>query len=35
MTSFYEFQRQFPDDESCLRKIMVSRYGGLDFDCPK
>ena len=22
MTSFYQFQRQFPDDEACLRQIM-------------
>ena len=35
MTSFYEFQRQFPDDEACLRQIMVSRYGGTEIDCPK
>ena len=34
MTSFYQFQRQFPDDEACLRQIMISRYGGLEFDCP-
>ena len=24
MTSFYQFQRQFPDDEACLRQIMIS-----------
>ena len=35
MTSFYEFQRQFPDDEACLRQIMISRYGGTELDCPK
>ena len=34
MTSFYQFQRQFPDDEACLRQIMISRYGGLELDCP-
>ena len=35
MISFYEFQRQFPDDEACLRRIMVERYDGTEFDCPK
>ena len=35
MTTFYEFQRQFPDDEACLRHIMVRRYGGTEIDCPK
>ncbi len=35
MTSFYEFQKQFPDDESCLRRIMLERYGGTELDCPK
>ena len=35
MTSFYEFQRQFPDDEACLRRIMMERYGGTELDCPK
>ena len=35
MMSFYEFQRQFPDDEACLQRIMVERYGGTQFDCPK
>ena len=34
MLTFYEFQQRYPDDESCLRQIMVSRYGGLEFDCP-
>ena len=34
MTSFYQFQRQFPDDEACLQQIMTSRYGGLELDCP-
>ena len=28
MTTFYDFQQQFPDDEACLRHIMVRRYGG-------
>ena len=35
MISFYDFQRQFPDDEACLRRIMVERYGGTELDCPK
>ena len=35
MTTFYEFQKQFPDDEACLKRIMVERYGGTDLDCPK
>ena len=35
MTTFYEFTQQFPDDEACLKRIMVERYGGTEFDCPK
>ena len=35
MTSFYEFQKQFPDDEACLERIMTERYGGTELDCPK
>ena len=35
MMSFYEFQRQFPDDEACLQRIMIERYGGAELDCPK
>ena len=35
MTIFYEFQRQFPDDEECLKHIMIARYGGTELDCPK
>ena len=35
MTTFYEFQQQFPDDEACLKRIMVERYGGTEIDCPK
>ena len=33
--SFYEFTRQFPDDEACLKRIMIERYGGTELDCPK
>ena len=35
MMSICEFQRQFPDDEACLKRIMVERYGGTELDCPK
>lgn len=35
MTSFCDFQQQFPDDAACLHQIMVSRYGGTRFECPK
>ena len=35
MTTFYQFQKQFPDDEACLHHIMVKRYGGTEIDCPK
>ena len=35
MMSFYEFTRQFPDDEACLKRIMIERYGGTELDCPK
>ena len=35
MTNFYEFQKQFPNDEACLRRIMTERYGGTELDCPK
>ena len=35
MITFYEFQKQFPDDEACLERIMTERYGGTELDCPK
>ena len=35
MTSFYEFQQQYPDDEACLKRIMTEHYGGTELDCPK
>ena len=35
MTSFYEFQKQYPNDEACLKRIMTERYGGTELDCPK
>ena len=34
MTTFYEFQKRFPDDEACLRHMMVTRHGGTEIDCP-
>ena len=35
MTTFYEFQEQFPDDDACLEHIMNTRFGGTRIDCPK
>ncbi|MDE0412103.1 MAG: IS1595 family transposase [Gammaproteobacteria bacterium] len=35
MTTFYEFQEQFPDDEACLERLMHERFGGTEMDCPK
>ena len=35
MTTFYEFQKQFPDDEACIHHLMVTRHGGTEIDCPK
>ena len=35
MTTFYEFQHQYPNDEACLERIMIERYGGTELDCPK
>ena len=35
MTTFYQFQKQFPDDEACLHHLLVTRYGGTELDCPK
>ena len=34
MATYYEFQREFPNDDICLKKIMLSRYGGTELDCP-
>ena len=31
MMSFYEFTRQFPDDEACLKRIMIERYGDIPY----
>ncbi|MCY4002697.1 MAG: IS1595 family transposase [Rhodospirillales bacterium] len=35
MTTYYEFQKQFPDDDACLAHIMQVRYGGTELQCPK
>ena len=35
MATYYEFQKQFPDDDACLRHIMETRYGGTELDCQK
>jgi transposase-like protein len=32
--TFKEFQAQYPDDGTCLDKIMDMRYGGREFSCP-
>ena len=35
MTTYYAFQKRFPNDDTCLHHIMVMRYGGTQFECPK
>ena len=35
MTTLYEFQKQFPDDDACLLHIMNVNYGGTEINCPK
>ena len=35
MTTFYEFQKRFPDNDACLEHLMQVRYGGTEFQCPK
>src|SRR3984893_11223647 len=32
--TFKQFQAQFPDDGSCLDRIMKEQYGGTAFSCP-
>jgi transposase len=32
--TFKQFQGQFPDDGSCLDRIMLEQYGGTEFSCP-
>lgn len=32
--SFLEFQKRFPDDDSCLEEVLIRRYGHLGY-CPK
>ncbi|MCY3826476.1 MAG: IS1595 family transposase [Candidatus Dadabacteria bacterium] len=33
--NFYQFQEQFPNDDACLEHMLVTRYGGRQFHCPK
>ena len=33
--TFYQFQKLFPDDAACLEHMLVTRYGGRRFHCPK
>ena len=35
MATFYDFQKQFPDDISCLHHVMKVKYGGTDIECQK
>ena len=35
MTTFYDFQRRFPDDDAYLRHMMTVRLGGTETECPK
>ena len=32
--TFYEFRERFPDDDACLRHVMLERYGGTELECP-
>lgn len=32
--TFKEFKKEYPDDATCLDKIMEMRYGGTEFECP-
>jgi len=32
--TFKQFQKEFPDDDTCLEKIMETRYGGKEITCP-
>ncbi len=32
--SFKQFQNEYPDDESCLAKLMEINYGGTEIVCP-
>lgn len=32
--TFKQFQEEYPDDESCLAKLMEINYGGTDIVCP-
>lgn len=33
--TFYEFQSTYKDDDTCLFRLMQSRYAGKHIDCPK
>lgn len=35
MAAFDEFQKQFPDDEACLERMMQVPFGGTEADCPR
>ena len=35
MTTFYEFQEQFPNDDACLEHIMNTRFGGTRIGLPE
>ncbi len=35
MTTFYEFQKRFPNDDACLEQMMWARFGGTETQCPK
>ena len=32
--TFKQFKEEYPDDDSCLDKILAMRYGGNEFHCP-
>src|SRR2546426_324651 len=32
--TFKEFQAEYPDDESCLVRLMEVNYGGTEITCP-
>jgi transposase len=32
--TFKQFQAQYPNDDACLEKILVAKFGGIKFVCP-
>ena len=32
--TFKQFQAEYPDDDACLDKIMATRHGGSEIECP-